>query len=189
MIARSVRPNRGERWRMLPGDELIPRVHAMLTHAITIRRPRAEVWPWLVQMGGGRAGWYSYDRIDNDGKPSAERIVPELQHVEVGDVFPGKPGMREGFIVLSYQPERFLILGWPSPDGTPVVTWAFVLEEAGPGRTRLVARVRVGEGYHAPFGLPEWMSKTVVPLGHLVMQRKQLLGLARRVESADRQVA
>ena len=78
MIARSIRPNRGERWRMLPGDELISRAHAMITHGITIQRPRREVWPWLVQMGGGRAGWYSYDRIDNDGRPSADRIVPDL---------------------------------------------------------------------------------------------------------------
>jgi hypothetical protein len=183
MIARSIRPNRAERYRMLPGDELISSAHAMITHGITIQRPRREVWPWLVQMGGGRAGWYSYDRIDNDGRPSAEWIVPELQQVKVGDVFPGKPGITEGFVVLGFEAERFLVLGWPSPEGIPIVTWAFVLEEPAPGCTRLIVRVRVGEGYRPPLGLPHWMGDALMPLGHLVMQRKQLLGIARRTEA------
>ena len=68
MFHRSVRASRGERTRPLPGDELIPEPFASLTHAITIRRPRRDVWPWLVQMGAGtRAGWYSYDFIDKIG--------------------------------------------------------------------------------------------------------------------------
>jgi hypothetical protein len=183
MMHRSVRPNRGERWRSLPGDCLIPAAEGMLTHAVTIRRPRKEVWPWLVQMGAGRAGWYSYDQIDNGGRHSVERIVPELQQIRVGDVFPAEPGVRDGFVVLAFEAERFLILSWPSPAGPPVVSWAFVLEEPEPGCTRLIVRVRAGEGYHSPFGLPWWAVKALMPLGHAVMQRKQLLGIARRVEA------
>ena len=186
MTYRSVRPNRGERWRRLPGDDLIDPPEGMLTNAITIRRPRSEVWPWLVQMGGGRAGWYSYDVIDNGGRPSEARIVPELQQIRVGDVFPAKPGMRGGFVVLAFEPERFLILGWPSPAGQPLVTWAFILEQPRRGYTRLVVRVRVGEGYRPPFGLPRWTVKSLVPLGHVLMQRKQLLGIARRAEAPAR---
>jgi len=129
MRYRPVHPNRGERWRVLPGDRFIDRPSGLLTHAVTIWRPRSEDWPWLVQMGAGRAGWYSYDRIDNGGHPSAERVVPELQWIEVGTVFPAKPGVTEGFVVLAFEPERYLILGWPSPAGPPVVTWAFILEE------------------------------------------------------------
>jgi hypothetical protein len=186
MMYRSVRPNRGERWRSLPGDGFIPAAQGILTNAITIRRSRQDVWPWLVQMGAGRAGWYSYDQIDNGGRHSVDRIVPELQQIRVGDVFPGKPGVTEGFVVLGYESERFLILGWPSPAGPPVVTWAFVLEEAEPGCTRLIVRVRAGEGYRPPFGLPRWAVKSIVPLGHWIMQRRQLLGIARRVEACAR---
>jgi hypothetical protein len=183
MIYRSVRANCGERWRSLPGDAFIPAAQGMLTHAITMRCPRRAVWPWLVQMGAGRAGWYSYDRIDNGDRHSVERIVPELQQIRVGDVFPGKPGVTDGFVVLEYEPERFLILGWPSPAGPPVVTWAFVLEERGLDCTRLLVRVRAGDGYRPLSGLPAWTVKSLVPLGHWIMQRKQLLGIARRAEA------
>jgi hypothetical protein len=158
MRYRSVHPTRGERWRVLPGDGFIDRPCGILTHAVTIQRHRSEVWPWLVQMGGGRAGWYSYDRIDNDGHPSAERIIPELQRIEAGTVYPATPGVSEGFVLLAFEPERYLILGWPSPAGQPIVTWAFVLEEPKP----------------------------LVPLGHALMQRKQLLGIARRAEAGSR---
>ena len=54
---------------------------------MTIRARRTDIWPWFVQMGWRRGGWYSYDGLDNGGVPSATRIVPELQRVEVGDVF------------------------------------------------------------------------------------------------------
>jgi len=86
--------------------------------------------------------------------------------------------------VLALERERYLVLGWPSASGPAMVTWAFVLEEPKPGLTRLIVRVRAGQGYPAPFGLPQWTVKSLVPLGHAVMQRKQLLGIARRVESS-----
>jgi hypothetical protein len=183
VIFRSVRARRGEDWRQLPGDELVPECRDSLTHAISIRGPRQDVWPWLVQMGAGRAGWYSYDWIDNGGRPSAERIIPELQQIHVGDVFPAMPGVTEGFVVLQYEVERYLVLGWPTPAGRPITTWAFVLEELGLKGTRLIVRVRAGAGYQPPFGMPQWSLKALVPLGHAIMQRKQLLGIARRAES------
>lgn len=75
MISSSIRRHRSERSVRLPGDDILPGARSS-TQAITIKRPRSEVWPWLVQMGAGRAGWYSYDRIDNGGEPSQEHIVP-----------------------------------------------------------------------------------------------------------------
>src|SRR5918994_6748884 len=128
MIFRSVRARSSESRRSLPGDDLVPNARSF-THAITIERPPSDVWPWLAQMGAGRAGWYSYDRIDNGGAPSLEKIVPELQEIAVGDVFPAMPGVTEGFVVLGYHAGHYLILGWPSPAGPPITTWAFVLEE------------------------------------------------------------
>ena len=66
------------------------------------------------------------------------------------------------------------------------MSWAFVLEEIERGCTRLIVRVRAAEGYRPPFGLPKWAVNTLVPLGHFVMERKQLLGIARRAEAAPK---
>jgi hypothetical protein len=68
-------------------------------HAVTIAASPESVWPWLVQMGSGRAGWYSYDWIDNDGHPSATEIIPEFQRIAPGDVLPSLPGATDSFIV------------------------------------------------------------------------------------------
>ena len=183
MICRSARARRDEVSRAFPGDDFLPNARSF-THAITIRASRHDVWPWLVQMGAGRAGWYSYDRIDNGGKPSLGYIAPELQHIAFGDLLPAMPGVTEGFIVLGYEADHFLILGWPGPDGSPVTTWSFVLEETEVQSTRLIVRARGSDDYQPPFGLPRWTANTLVPLGHAIMQRKQLVGIARRAEGA-----
>jgi hypothetical protein len=134
---RSVRADDSERSRALPGDALITEPLGTLTHAITIGHAAGAVWPWLIQMGAGnRAGWYSYDLLDNRGHPSATRVVPALQGIEVGTVFPALPGVTEGFTVLAFESNKSLILGWRGPGGEPLVTWAFVLEERGSGSTR-----------------------------------------------------
>jgi hypothetical protein len=183
MRNRAAEATRDERIRALPGDAVLQSCESSITHAITIRRPRSDVWPWLLQMGAGRAGWYSYDRIDNGGVPSATRLMPELQAVSPGSIMPWLPGATDGFTVLSVDPERCLILGAISPDGGhPLVTWAFVLEEPRPGVTRLIVRARAGSDYRPPFGLPVWTTRTLVKWGHGIMQRKQLRGIAGRAE-------
>ena len=178
-----VRATREEKRRALPGDERIPLAIDTLTHAVTIRRTPRDVWPWLVQMGAGsRAGWYSYDRLDNGRQPSALRIVPELQHPAIGSILPALPGVTEGFTLLALDPERMLTLGWLAPDGTPQVTWVFVLDEVSPGVTRLLVRARGGSGYRF-HGLPLQLTRVVARFVHFVMQRKQLLGIAERAEA------
>ena len=92
----SVRADHDERVRDLSGDELIPKPTGSVTHAITIRRSALDVWPWLAQMGSGRAGWYAYDFVDNGGRPSTERILPEFQNAGVGTVFPALPVRYQG---------------------------------------------------------------------------------------------
>lgn|SRR5262245_17639848 len=179
---RSVRATRAERTRVLPGDEFIANPRGSLTHAITIRRPPRDVWRWLAQMGAGsRAGWYSYDWLDNGRKPSAERIVPELQYLTVGMTFPALPRVIDGFTLLAFERERSLIIGWLLPDGARMMTWAFVLEPLDAGSTRLIVRARGGPGYRFR-GLPWFVTKPVVTVVHFMMQRKQLLGIARRAE-------
>lgn len=182
----SWRATDAEATRTLAGDDIVPTPIDSLTHAITIRRPRADVWPWLVQMGATRGGWYSYDFIDNGRQRSLDRIDPELQHIEVGTIMPALPGVTDGFTVLRIDPERSLVIGWaPAADAPPITTWAFVLEEPEPGRTRLIVRARGSAAYEPPFGLPRWTIRMLIPLGHAVMQRQQLLGIRARAERAQ----
>lgn len=184
MFHKSVRASGWERTRPLPGDELIPEPIASLTHATTILRRPSKVWPWLVQMGAGTpAGWYSYDFIDNGRHRSADRIVPDLQTISIGTLAPAVPGTTDGFHVLDFETARYLVLGWKAaPTCAPTVTWSFVLEEHPGGHTRLIVRARGGRGY--PFyGLPRWLGMPLVRIGHAIMERRQLLGIAARVES------
>jgi hypothetical protein len=182
--SRSVRAYPFEHDRPLPGDDLIPDALATLTHAITIHSQPRDVWPWLAQMGAGsRGGWYSYDFLDNGRRPSATRIVPALQAVAIGTLFPALPGVADAFKVLAVRPGRALVLGWSTPEGEPIVTWAFVLEPKGGDATRLITRVRGSQAYRF-HGLPRAWSKRVIGVVHFLMQRRQLLGIAARAESA-----
>jgi hypothetical protein len=166
----------------LIGDRLIEKPIGCLTHAVTIARPPEDVGPWLAQMGAGnRAGWYSYDLADNGGRPSAVRVIPELQPLHAGMVFPALPGATDGFTLAAFDQGRCLILEWKTPDAARLVSWAFVLEPVGRGATRLIGRARGGRGYTFR-GLPLWLSKRIIPIVHVVMQRKQLLSIARRSE-------
>jgi hypothetical protein len=175
--------------RSLPGDEIVQVADAQRTHAIDIEAPPARVWPWLVQMGCQRAGFYSIDRLDNAGVPSADHIIPELEHIAVGDVIPARPTGTEGFVVLRVESERVLVLGF-SPQLQPksskahalpyVTSWSFVLEPIGSSATRLIVRVR---GAHRPGrALRARMMTPPVLAAHEIMERAQLSGLKRRVE-------
>lgn len=179
--AMQVRATPNERVCALPGDNLISQPIGSVNHAITIHRPPRDVWPWLVQMGSGRGGWYAYDFIDNGGHPSAERILPAYQNIHVGSVFPALPGVTDVFLVTQCEPEHSLVLSWRLPSGKYQTSWAFVLEQPQPNQTRLIVRGRVAPGYR-PYGLPQWLAIPTGAMAHFIMQRKQLLGIARRAE-------
>ncbi len=199
----NVRATTQERQRALPGDTLIPDAAATVMHAITIAATLEQVWPWLVQMGSGRAGWYSYDWVDNDGRPSATEIIPELQHVAPGDVLPSLPGANDSFIVAAVEPQSDLILTVPAAGGGLLVTWEFFLEPLAQRRTRLLVRGRVGSQWPAGGAgkqmaslrpiewvyallarIPRWLLAPVAMFGHGVMQARQLRGIKRRAEGA-----
>ena len=95
-MMRSVRATRSERARALPGDELIARPIDALSNGITIDRSPREIWPWLAQMGADRAGWYSYDRLDNGGRPSANRTCQSFKRFAKVLCFPLCPEKRAG---------------------------------------------------------------------------------------------
>ncbi len=158
--------------RAMPGDHLIPDPGLNTTRAITIRATPDQIWPWLVQMGYGRAGWYSYDWLDNHGRPSADRIVPELQKpLKAGQPLPGGP--EKGFRVMSVEPKRSLVLG-------PQISWSFALYPQPDGTTRLVERLRARYLWNRPRMYP---MIAALDVGDFIMMRKQLLTLKQRIEA------
>ena len=183
-------PESQEERRALPGDELLPDAGGQITHGVTIAARPEAIWPWLVQMGCGRAGFYSIDALDNEGVRSAREVHPELQRLRVGDVVPATPDGEDGFEVLVIEPARVLVLGGlydadarrqrpfdsERPEHFWQVTWSFVLEALDESSTRLHVRARAAfpttGRLHA-----EWMK----PMHHL-MQTAQLRHLAARIE-------
>jgi len=125
----------------LPGDDIVPEAEAIDTRGIEIAAPPKEVWPWLVQMGYGRAGWYSYDELDMD-HPSADRIVPELQHLEVGDLLPTHPG--GGFEARIVEPRKALVV---YADRALVEAQAAAAQPAGEGVKAASTNVRATGAY------------------------------------------
>jgi len=191
----------------LPGDELVPAPTAIDTRGITIDAPPEAVWPWLVQMGYDRAGWYSYDQLDMRGK-SIDRIEPAWQDIKVGDLIPNSPG--GAFEVRVVEPGRALALYLDTelvarqsavaasvgPDApampaglaasdkflrtTPTdfaAVWSFVLEPLEDGRTRLIERVRARFGAGGP-GFR--FVGPVLGFGVFVMMQRQMLGIRER---------
>ena len=158
--------------RTMPGDELIPDA-AAATRAITIKANAAEVWPWLVQIGYGKAGWYSYDWIDNDFQPSADRILPEHQHLSMGDKILMMPTM--GFIVQSVDvPTSIVSL---LEDGS--TSWCLGLYADGDGATRLVSRWRP-KFERTP---ANYVMTILAEPGTFIMEQRMLRTIRNRVES------
>jgi hypothetical protein len=197
--------------RTLPGDDVLPHAQTLDTRGITIDAPPEAVWPWLVQMGYGRGGWYSYDAVDMKGT-SADRILPEHQVLHEGDIVPTDPA--GGFAVRRLDPGRALVLSVDTElrrrqdaaarasqesEDTPVnlqaagafltgttppdfeITWSFVLEPRAGGRTRLIERMR---GRFGESQAPEVLTRPLLGFGVFVMVRRQLLGIRDRVERA-----
>jgi proline iminopeptidase len=181
-----------ERRQPLPADNLILEARGSSTHAITIGAKAQDVWPWLVQMGCGRAGWYSYDRLDNGGTPSARRILPEFQKLDVGDILPSRPNQSDGFEVLRIESPQLLVLGayfnlsglrsLPWEDAPPRAylrsSWVFLLRSAEQKQTRLIVRARA---VLRP-KLLQYLVNSFAGPAHVIMQRRQLLNLKIRAE-------
>jgi hypothetical protein len=161
----------------MPGDDLVPGCQYCCTRAITIGAPPEAVWPWLVQVGFGKAGFYSNDLLDNVGHPSADHVIEEFQHPEVGDWVPmfNKVNNVTAFRVASIDVARRLL--WAKPDST----WAWKLTEVD-GGTRLVTRLRIlYEWRTRPFGA--LASLFLNEHGDFAMMRKMLLTLKQRAEA------
>jgi len=193
----------------LPGDELIREPSATETRGITIDAPPSAVWPWLVQMGYERAGWYSYDALDNKGA-SADQILPEFQQLAAGEMMPTHPG--GGFRVETIEPGKSLVLyidtqlvqqqlhkaeaegkadlptpglkatGALSKTAFPefAASWAFFLRPTDDGKTRLIERFRAQTPGNGPATA---VLGEIMGTGIVLMTRKQMLGIKQRVEA------
>jgi hypothetical protein len=167
--------------RKLPGDELLPDATLVSNRAVTIDAPPSAIWPWLVQMGSGRGGVYTYDWIENLfglNMHSARQILPQFQDLKIGDELPlgpGRPAMR----VEVCDPGQTLAVRFA--DGNWVWIFALVAEV---GRTRLISRNRIAmPGAALPVRL---FNLLVMEPGSLVMERKMLLGIKQRAEGLAR---
>jgi hypothetical protein len=169
--------------RELPGDDLRPDADLITTRAIAISAPPDCVWPWLVQIGSGRAGGYSYDWIENLfslDMHSADVILPQFQDINPGDEFPfGRHGVMR---VAAVQPDSALVLCFLR--GNWVSTFAlFPLPET----TRLVSRNRITFA-HKPTPT-QWLRTPIIELGGLLLERKRLLSIKARAERLASQLA
>jgi hypothetical protein len=162
---------------IMPGDKLVPRPSFNATRAITIAAPPQAVWPWIVQIGTGRAGFYAYDLFDNGARPSANRILPELQDTRVGDWVPMSSKVNEttAFKVRAFQPNQWLL--WAKPDST----WEWTLTPLDGGRTRLVTRLKAKYPWRSSPGLA-LLTVIIFELGDFPMMRELLLGVKSRAE-------
>lgn len=173
----------------LPGDDVVPNPKHQATHAITINAPVADVWPWLVQIGQNKGGFYSYSWLENlmgCDIHNADRIVPEWQSLRAGDVLwlhPKAPPLP----VLLVEAGRALVIGGIAEQqgeelsrDTRAGTWAFVLKELDPTSTRLLVRIR----WDREAGLLDWIySVGVLEPSHFVMERKMMLSIKHRAEA------
>lgn len=165
----------------LPGDEQVPNPRLESTRAITIQAPTADIWPWLVQMGQGRGGLYSYVKLENLANcdmHNADRILPECQHLEEGDkVRLSQDENVPCFVVTAIEPGRAIILGGDDPP----TSWGFILDPIDEISTRLIIRYRQ-DFEPTPGNVIGWRVFTE-PI-HFNMERKMLQGIKARVESA-----
>jgi proline iminopeptidase len=182
---------REERETSYPGDDVMPEGRRSSVMATTIDAPPEDVWPWLIQMGADRAGFYSWDRLDNGGRPSAESIHPEWQDLQEGGRIVSVPGGGAWFDVALLRPERDLVLraaftlpkprnfdpDGPLPRAYSDSTWAFHLRPTVSRGTRLVV-TDISRG--RPAALVELVNRVFWHPAHWVMQLRQFAQLRRR---------
>ncbi|MDQ2907205.1 MAG: hypothetical protein M3Y81_27175, partial [Chloroflexota bacterium] len=182
--------------RRMSGDEVVKHPTSNATRAVTIQARPEEIWPWLVQIGQGKAGYYSYERMENLfglKMKNAEGINPAWQSLQVGDIIPAEPSGK-GFKVYAREPERALVLGGREGEAGvfegftqmfPTLSWAFVLVPLDSEHTRLISRLR---GQNRP---SFWNRVTGIffePIEFLMTSR-MLLGIKQQAEHPSRQTA
>jgi hypothetical protein len=166
----------------MPGDDLLPRAQYIATRAITVSAPPDEVWPWLVQVGYRRGGWYANDLLDNFALPSARVVIPELQDIHVGQrlAMVPRPSERTAFVVEGFGAPEWLL--WRTPNRT----FAWRLVPLPGGRTRVVTRLATVYEWSRPLVLG---TVVLMECGDYAMMRRMLRGIRRRAGTRRRRMA
>jgi hypothetical protein len=164
--------------RRLPYDELVPDPTWSSTRAVTVAATPEQIWPWLVQVGWGRAGWYGYDWADNGGRPSAWKIMPEHQHLETGTKFPMSP--LTAMYCRDFEKPRWLLLRMGTEDPQrDIGSFLYYLEPVDERHSRLIIRMRDKYRWLNP---PVLAMQLAVDVGDIFFQWKHLLGVKARAE-------
>lgn len=163
----------------LPGDELMVVAARQVTRAISIRAKPEKIYPWLIQMGSGRAGLYSYDWFETNilrcPIRNAEQIAQQWQSTKLGDSFrlcPEGSGPPIVYTVARLEPNRAFVVGVHEAASWQH-TWAFVLEPQADGSSRLIVRSRTQTAQ-------AW--QTLIEFGEFIMERGMMLGIKERAE-------
>ena len=170
----------------LPGDDIVKDPTSTTTNAVTIHAAPKDIWPWLVQIGKGRGGLYSYDWLDilfgYLDRPSVKKVLPEFQNPMPGDVIPiGKDETTDDdFYVHSVEKERAFVIGSNHPSFRDRFSWAMILVPLGPRETRLIVRC------HARMdrSLKGTVSQLALEPAAFIMIRRQMLNFKRLAEAS-----
>jgi len=162
--------------RSMPGDEIVSKPSFNATRAVTIHAPAHNIYPWIVQMGVTRAGWYSYDLLDNLGRRSAESLLPEHQNIQIGDLIPISPDGKQGMWVKYFRKNKWM-LWWDKKGDT---TWIWEIHPEGENQFRLITRIRVKYRLFSSAVLFNLLTEFF----DILMMRKSMLGIKRRAEKS-----
>jgi hypothetical protein len=168
----------------MPGDHVVPRAQFNATRSISIDAAPKDAWPWIVQLGYRRAGFYTYDQVDNAGEPSADRIIDEYQDLKVGDEIPmwhESHGLAIAYIVDSFEvPNWMLWVHRPNEGERPDSTWSWRLDTSPTGGTRLVTRMK--QDYRLETPRLALFNLVLMEFGDFAMERRMLKGIKVRAE-------
>jgi hypothetical protein len=180
----SVEASEAEKSAGRPGDALVDPADVVMDRAFTVQATPEAVWPWLVQLGKGRAGWYlprAIERFLPGSRRAARYLNPAWLGLKEGDVIPDYGGRNETFLVAQISPPRALV--YRSRRGRTSLTWSLALEPPGgaPGRTRVFLRLRMAPVRHT------LLARTAGELIDLLTVAGMAAGLAERLRDSDRE--
>jgi hypothetical protein len=182
--------------KSLPGDDLIPNAMYVTTRAITVQAPAEAVFPWLVQLGQSRGGFYTYDMLENLFRldiHSADRIHPEWQDLQAGvDYVTLDPQQTMKMTIAVLEAPHAMVIRTGAPGETPqepgdffkgeiAGSWAFIVEPIDQATSRLIVRWRASWRPTAAAGVA---APVLLEPAHFIMERGMMLGIRKRAEAA-----
>lgn len=162
-----------------PGDNIVRNPDFNAVRGITIKTSASDIWPWIIQIGSKRAGWYSIDLIDNGGTPSSDKILQEFQQISEGQFIPFTPDQKNGMWVKEFIENKYIL--WIDKAGN--ATWLWYLLE-NDGYTRLITKLRTKYDWKSI-----WLLYYLIyDVGDIIMMKKCMKGIKKRAEKHTKQL-